>query len=252
MEGSTSRLIRLESFKIRSYEIDPRGVATFQSVCNFLQEAAGTHARELGVSVEQLLDIGLTWVLSRLRVEIDAYPALTEMVVIETWPAEINKLYAIRDFRLRTAGEAQIGAATSAWLLIDMERKRPARLPEHIRKFHPDEPVRALALGFEPLAKVDQPEFEKSFAVRMSDLDLNNHVNNTCYIEWALESLPRAFQMAHQITAFEIQFLAEGVYGDTVMAQAQQADSPQTYVHGLFRASDGRELARAVSTWGAR
>ena len=87
--------------------------------------------------------------------------------------------------------------------------------------------------------------------MRLSDLDINQHVNNVNYIEWAVESVPDALWATHRIEHFEIGFHAAGVRGDTVRATCQMDETPEGPVclHRLEREADGRELARARSRW---
>lgn len=237
-------------YLIHSYEIAPDGQVRLQSICKFLQDAAGSHARELGVSVDQLLPKGMTWVLSRLRVKMRQFPAWGETIHIETWPADVQRLHAIRDFQISDANMQKIGAATSAWLLIDISRKRPVRLPENIRQFHPGEPVRALEMDMQKIAAVENADDEKRFRVRFSDLDLNWHVNYVSYIEWALETVPEMFWQKSRIAELEIEYLAESVFGDTVVAQIQLPKAVAGEMrHRLFRSDDKRELVRARSVW---
>ena len=74
----------IEKFKIRSYEVDITGRATVQTISNFLQEIAGNHAGRLGVSVDKLLAKKLTWVLSRLHLQMSSYPYWREEISILT------------------------------------------------------------------------------------------------------------------------------------------------------------------------
>ena len=49
-------------------------------------------------------------------------------MTLETWPSGIDRLFAIRDFRM-VAGEEVLLRATSEWMVIDVNRRRPVRLP---------------------------------------------------------------------------------------------------------------------------
>ena len=74
-----------ETFRTRAYEVDAGGAASPLTLCNWLQEAAGNHANALGWSVDALAPKGLTWVLSRLHLEIGRLPAWKEVVRVATW-----------------------------------------------------------------------------------------------------------------------------------------------------------------------
>ena len=43
-----------ERFKVRAYEVDSRGFASIQTLCNYFQEAAGNQTETLGLAVDQL------------------------------------------------------------------------------------------------------------------------------------------------------------------------------------------------------
>lgn len=240
----------VERYRVRSYEVDRRGRLSATAVCNYLQESAGLHAHELGVSVEQLLERGMTWFLWRLHVRLERLPRWGEVVSVETWPAELGKPYAIRDFRLR-AGGGEIGAATSAWLLMDVGAKRPIRrLPAEIRDLHPDPPRRALADAFRRLPVCGEAGSSRELAVRRSDLDLNDHLNHVAAIDAMLEAVPGDVCDAGRIEALEVELLGEGQYGDVLESRCQpDGTADGRFLHALSRPADGKELARARSRW---
>ena len=62
-QGPKTAAVWTEAFPVRAYEADVNGTLSIAHLCNYLQEAAGNHARSLGVSVEQLQELDLTWML---------------------------------------------------------------------------------------------------------------------------------------------------------------------------------------------
>lgn len=244
--------IYTDTFYVHSYEIDTTGTASIKSICNYLQETAGNHADELGVAVDRLSEENRTWVLSRLHVEMDRYPRWREELEIETWPSGENGLLATREFILSSADGDELGRATSAWLIIDIDRRRPVRIPDYVSEIRLPDRERVLP-ETEELPSMEDPDLEATFRVRHSDLDLNAHVNNVHYAEWALETLPDNILDAYRATSLEIQYRAETSRGHTVIAQAQEvsSDSP-TFKHRLLRAEDQREAARLRTRWEPR
>jgi acyl-ACP thioesterase len=111
MRNPVSDLLWTDEFPVRLYEADSRGSLAVGSLCNYLQEAAGNHAGHLGVSVGQLMERGLTWVLSRLHVCVARLPRWRDEVTIETWPSGLDEMVATRDFRLHDGGGRSIGRA---------------------------------------------------------------------------------------------------------------------------------------------
>lgn len=243
-----------ESFRVRSYEADPGGRASIQTMCNYLQEAASNHAAELGVSIEHLTKENLIWMLARLRVEVDAYPGWRDEVTVETWPSGSDRLYATRDFLVRSDREL-LARGTSAWLLVDAKRRRPVRQPEFITGIELPDRQRALEDLPAKLPHPPEPVREHLVRVRFSDQDLIGHVNNVLYVDWSVESVPLV--ETHAVQALEVQFRAEARYGDEVTVQTGRADvsedgipSVPSFLHLI--ASGERELARVRTTWKPR
>ena len=241
-----SPLVWTEPFAVRAYEVGPDGSASVLTLCDLLQEAAGEHARASDREGFPLPGGGRsTWVLSRLALEVDRRPRMRERLEVETWPAALDGLRATRDFRVRGDGGAEIARATSLWFLIDVDRRRPVRLPPAMDGFSvPDKP-RAHVLEDAPHAP-DAVEHERTFDVRRSDLDRVGHANNVRFVEWVLEALPSDDGLG----GVDVLYRAEAVYGDAVTSQAGPLVGGARY-HRLASASDGRTLALARTTWTA-
>jgi len=245
-----------DTFRVRAYETDVYGVASVQTLCNYFQEAAGWHARALGVSMEALQAQRLTWVLARLHVQIDAYPAWGQEVVVETWPSGIQGPYATRDFLFLGAAPGAterpvIGRGTSAWLIVDIARKRPVRATPYLHDVKPPDRARALNDPFDKMTAPQTIDYELDFRVRYSDLDVNRHVNNVCYAEWIVESVPEDVLHACRLQALEIQFRAEATLGHTVVVQTRydaHGNAP-AFTHRLARRQDDRDVVLARTRW---
>ena len=220
-------------------------------MCRFLEEAAVAHASILGVSVESLIDSGVAWVLSRLHLEMDRWPTADEEIVIETWPEAASRLFTERRFEVLESSGQRIGTVSTLWLVLDLESRRPVRLPPQVTdRLHEHE------LGTEPrkfsdLVAPDPIEHELGFTVRRSDLDLADHVNNTSYVEWAIEAVPDEVWSTTDLAELEIHFLSECHHGQTVRSRSQVVDpGKETEVHHqLVREEDGAEVARALTIW---
>lgn len=240
-----------ETFRVRAYEIDPSGRASIQTLCNYLQEAAGNHAQTFGASVEQLTEQNLTWVLARLHVQVSHYPAWRETIHVETWPSGVDGLYATREFMVYGPGSDLIAKASSAWLMVDFARRRPVRMPAFITGLVPPDRPRPFDDPFPKLEILTQPDHMGSFKVRYSDLDLNEHANNVRYVEWAVETLPLDLIRSHHLASLEIMFRAEATLGDAVSTEAQRITSASApaFLHRITRPSDSKDLALLKTTW---
>lgn len=177
-----------QRFRIRAYETDPEGRLQAHILCKLLQEAATVHAAELGVSVESLREIGVAWVLSYLHLHVEKWPGSDAEIVVKTWPEAANRLFIERRFEVLDPDSRVMATATTVWLVIDLKKRRPVRLPGAIAEAVERHEVGSRPMRPEKLDGPDPADREVVFTVRRSDLDLADHVNNTNYVEWAIEA----------------------------------------------------------------
>jgi len=235
-----------EKFKIRASEIDSNQKATLPAICNLLQEIAGNHAQKLHFDITDLREKKMTWVLHRLVVKIDRFPQWRETIIIKTWPSSGDGLRAYRDFQIFDAEENIIGQSLSYWLIMNIENRRPVRIPKTILQMAPKGIDHVLPILNSNYSEIGNPDSEQTYNVRKTDLDLNNHVNNVRYIEWALSCLPENSKANY----VDIKFMAESVLGDSVIAQGNRPTKQNDkieYNHKIKRKSDNNTLALALT-----
>ncbi|MDZ7263521.1 MAG: thioesterase [candidate division KSB1 bacterium] len=239
-----------QKFRIRSYEVDARGHIQVATILNYFQEMASEHAGRLGASVVDLLPRHLTWMLSRYHLQFVSFPRWGETIQITTWSSGMRQLFATREFEMTNAHQEIVARATSSWMLLDLQKKRPVRPEDHFPNY-PAELRRAIPDTFEALPTINNIDLVLPFHVRRSDLDLNQHVNHVAYIEWAMEALPPTLLQNHWPAAIEVAFRGEAFYGDKILSRTQALKSePQpTFVHQIVRESDSKELAVLRSQW---
>jgi acyl-ACP thioesterase len=231
--------IWIESMTIHSYDVGNTGVLKPQVVFQFFQESAGKHATHLGVGYAALQTQGLIWVLSRVKVEIIALPAWGDEVTLVTWPKGVERLFALRDFRLVGRNGEEMVRGTSCWLLVDVERLRPRRIESLNRTFPLNDREHALSESLDKIAVPPGLARKYSRRVMTSDLDVNNHVNNTEYVRWIADCVEGDSGTQQLIRTMQINYLEEAKLADTLEFLAGSPDgTPHTlFVEGVNRAS---------------
>ena len=219
------------------------------AVIEEMMETAGRHAEILGVGVRDLHARGLTWVLARLHVQIGSVPGAGAEVRVATWPAGRQRIFAVRDFQLQNTAGQELLRASSAWALMNMETRRPARLDPHLPVFsrHPE---RMVADGFAPLPPPYAQAARASYRAEAGDIDLNDHVNNTVYLDWALRSAPPGAR-SWKPRSLEAAFLGEARLGDTVncLTEIGRGERSSVLLQSLRDPASGRELTRLRTRW---
>jgi len=238
-----------QTVNARYHELDPRNRVRLTVILAWLQEIGAEHALQLGVGLKRLRKRGLTWVLSRLTIELLRPIIGTELVTVTTWPVTREGFFSIRDFLLTDHQGQTIGRATSSWAALDLRTRRPVSIDEHL----PDYPLllqRALDDPFATLPLLEECQTGLQLPVLRADLDMNNHVNNTIYAGWALEAVPEELIKRAEPVLIEIGFRAEALYGDSIRSCcAPSPENPAILIHRIESVEGNRELCRLRTTW---
>ncbi len=239
-----------DEYSISFYEVDTKNEVFLPVLWRFMQETAWHHADHLRLGYSDLMGQQYFWVLSRLSVQMEEYPRWGDWIRVKTWLTGTSRLFALRQFSIADLMGTTLGTARSAWLVLDLKSRKPQKIGplfKHIRHLFDHLPPTEEP---EKLPAPVQPKSKKSYEVRYSDIDIHHHVNNIKYIEWILDSYPFEMNQTHQIHTFEINFLAESSYEDTILIQTETLqESPPIFLHRLCREGEGKELCRARIGW---
>ncbi len=235
---------------VHTYEADFKGKAHFHSLLNYLQEAAAQQADALGFGFKDLIQSKLCWLLSRYHIKVLGYPRLGDRLLVSTWPSGMQGTFALRDFIISDQKGHPLLLATSSWVLWDLQKKKPSSLESLLSENQILE-RRALEDFFQPLPPLTKPHHEASFRVMVKDLDVNKHVNNVVYIQWALESVPKDVLLKKHPLEIEAAYKAEAFFGEKVISRVQPIDreGSHSYRHQIINKKKGKELARLISVW---
>jgi acyl-ACP thioesterase len=243
--------IHREGFRVASYDVDPAERLAPRALCAFLQETAGRDVARRGFGMRLLIDRGLAWVLQRLTVEVARWPEAGEEIGVETRARGFTRAVAERDFRVTDAAGQELARATSRWAVVDFEARRAVRLPEGVADL-PAGPLHELAPPEGGIPDADPPDLEERFGVRHGDLDVVGHVNNTRYVEWALETVPADLLESKPPRAFDVLFRREAGRGASILSRSrelapEQGGRGRAFAHALI--AEAEVLARALSRW---
>jgi len=184
------------------------------SLVSILIQSAILSADDLGFGQLKLIDNNLFWVLSRLTIEISNPLKWYDKVEVATWPKDVNGLLYLRDFQIKHKGKTIVNA-TSGWLAVDMESKRPKNIEisgSDLESFTKLKDVHALRTAPEKLNEVSKGD---TFNIIPSyyDLDINNHVTSSRYIDWMMDTFTPEFHKHSYPRSLSINYLKEIRYG---------------------------------------
>lgn len=209
-----------------------------------LIEIATDHATQLGVGPADLREHSLAWVLSRLTLEMKAFPSINSGYSLNTWVESINRHFTERCFSITDSDGNPLGYARTVWIAIDLESRRGGDMTD-IMAHAPlvAEPC-PIARGSK-IPTVTAPDLVRSHRFSYCDIDFNRHVNSCRYIEALLNDRDVEFYDSHAITRFEIAYMDEIHYNDLVEIRRSTSGNSSTYE--ITR--DGNPATRARITY---
>lgn len=272
----------VEEHRIRGYEAGPDQHTTMPSIANIVQEVASNHAvamwgrSEEGFATDPMLaDKGLIFVMTRLQIQMDAYPKWGQVMMVETWFQASGKIGAQRDFLFRCKETGKVlGRATSTWVMINLHTRKLQKMPDEVREkcfwYAEEAPARQAIAPVYTKQKIPEVALPAEIVgpaqvARRSDVDMNGHINNVTYLCWCLETVPPEVYKACHLYQVEIDFKAECHCGDLVESLAQRSVPPEAlasngagpqslaFVHTLRRCDGDKctELVRMRTIWRA-
>ncbi|MDR3246699.1 MAG: hypothetical protein LBT50_09745 [Prevotellaceae bacterium] len=233
-------------YPVTSYLTDWKQQLSLPALFYLLQESAWKHAESHNFGWEVLSKNNFIWALSRVKVCIDAYPVWKDSVFVETWSKEPDMIMAYRDFEMFSANNDKLLSATSAWLILSMESRRPQRIALMRENFPIADNRFALdtQLGKLPQHKIQVSDYGIN-TVPYSAIDINGHVNNTLYIQWVIDGFPHEYIQSHDIYEIEINYLQEAIVNQQYYVIIEEF-RPDEYLCSVVRHPDNKELSRMM------
>lgn len=221
MEGNKS--IGEYPFKVLPFEVDFREKLTLPHLTNYILNSAGYHADSLGFGIENVKVNNQSWVVSRLAIEINEYPKNGEKIKVQTWVENVLRMFSMRNFAFLTQDGEPLGYARSAWALIDKTNRRPTDLSKIISSdIFGNQPCPIAKVGKIPATEADVFE---TFTVKYSDVDFNQHLNSSKYIEHIIDSFTLYKFSKRDIKRFEIEYISECLFGEKISIHKKEDEN---------------------------
>ena len=204
-------------FVTEPYHVDFTGKLTMGILGNHLLNCAGLHASARGFNDASVDDSPYTWVLSRLAIELEEMPRRYEDFSIQTWIENVYRLFTDRNFAILNPEGKEVGYVRSVWAMINMDTRKPADLLTlHGGNLTDNICDKECPIAKPGRIKVTQQAPVAEYLTKYSDIDINGHVNSIKYIEHVLNLFPMDTFKEKSIRRFEIAYVAESYYGDTL------------------------------------
>ena len=222
---SQKDLTFINAFKITSAETDMYGNIRLSALSNLLIQSSINSANNLGFGFGNIREQNLFWVFSRLSIEIYHPIKWHDELIVETWPKNLDRILYLRDFIVRNKNGTVLANATSGWLAIDIEKKRPKLIDGlDANVFYSLKDKHAIE---EPPLKLNTINGGETFTNKSvySDIDLNKHVTATRYIDWMMDTFSLDFHKNNFPKKFSVNYLKETMLNETIIITKNQKDN---------------------------
>lgn len=217
MNSSLKKLRLISQFQVTSPDTDMFGRLRPGALVNFLIQSATLSADSLGFGYGGIRKQKLFWVLSRITIELDKPLHWKQVLEVETWPKDIDGLLYLRDFLLRDGEGNQIGRATSGWIAIDLDTKRPGRVEgldaERFTELKNKKAFSESPVKLKKLEGIPSPEILTGYY----DIDLNKHVTSARYVDWMMDAFTVDFHERNYPKRLIVNYLKETMPGEILV-----------------------------------
>jgi acyl-ACP thioesterase len=232
----------LAGYRVRFDEAGPDGRMRTATLLRYAQDVAWRHSEDLGFDRAWYEARGLGWVVRGVELELHEAIPMGHTLRVSTAVVGHRRIWARRLGECRLADGRLAARVTTDWVLLD-GRNRIVRIPEDFGLAFTNPEVRDEILRVPP---PDGPAAHAhELAVRPSDLDPLDHVNNAVYVDWLAEALEAAgWQPAADSPSrtLRLEYLASAERGNKVVVELHGSAADWS---ARIRRADGLELVRA-------
>lgn len=230
---------------VHSYECGADCLMKPDALLHWIQEVAEEHANTLGFGYDFCMKSGCAWVETGITARIKRWPRWKEKVEVETWTFPHSPVIAARDFKFRDAQGELIIEASTLWGLISMNKRRPVPLKRIVPSLMEAEGTSLLSFPDERDLVWDSASARK-FHAENHEVDFNGHINNSSYLNWALDSLMETDPSLKKLKGLTIRFLKETMPGMQVESRSIWQGEKLSF-HRIF--SEVRDRAHVFLEW---
>ena len=188
------------------------------AVMEYFQDIATEHAVVIGTGYAEMKLKNLVWVMSRMSYKLFRNPRIGEKLTIVTYPEQPKAAEAVRDYYIQDEAGDIIVSGSSKWCVLDYVTRRIQRCAPlfsfESSEYIPYPPFEDANLRIASFSAEEAKEGPYSYAVQLTELDRNFHMNNARYGDVLLNVCTVEHLKTHGFARVDVNFLSELLVGD--------------------------------------
>ncbi|MGX6962965.1 acyl-[acyl-carrier-protein] thioesterase [Vagococcus xieshaowenii] len=236
---------------VKYYECDANSRLTLPMLLNIVIDTSEAQSALIERDSDYVKHLGITWVITEHDLHITRLPSTNEKIIVTTEAKEHNKYFCYRYFWLHDEEGNELVNMMTTFVLMDMTTRKMVSVPKELIEPYQSEKIKTIKRG-EAFPTLTQKPERSLFDVHFSDIDTNQHVNNSRYLGWMVDSLSYDTLTMYQPRHATIRFIKETHCGEKIeslhdIIEQTTQDSSLTSVHGLN--VDGNKCAEGIIKW---
>ncbi len=240
----------IKQYQVAAYECDRESRLSTATIFNWLQDSMDKFSQAHHVGPDFCQSHGLTYMLKAYDVKLNQLPKRNDLVQMDTQLCAFGPSSLFVSQNLYDQDHKKILlSAVSHVVLIDLIKKRPARVKDYIPLYLFDHLGQAPT--FTPLLPLDHVCSSRTQEITPDYIDFNQHVNNTHYITFAERTMDPIFLKKARLERIRVAYKRSAQMGDTLQVDTKIA--PGFTDHQISSSIDPKTVfARVRFSWAPR
>ncbi|MEE0927892.1 MAG: thioesterase [Acutalibacteraceae bacterium] len=200
--------------EVTAHDIDTNCFATPTSTVKYMMEAVDRNMLCCGPTYQELMEKGLSFIVSRTAVEVLRPLKEYEQLTVSTWATPSKNVSFPRSYEIRSGGEV-VAKGLAIWALVDLKEHKLVKGTDFsVDNYGTGD---AIELGIPSRFKLPSDiSFTKcgEKKVLYSDIDRNFHMNNTKYFDMMFDYIPERERIF--MSSCLINYVGEAPFGKTI------------------------------------
>ncbi len=177
-----------QKFTIKSFDVYPNSTVKPSAIQHYMQQFAREDCDNMGCTYNDMRAVNMVFVLTKMGIKVNKPVFAYDELTVKTYNNKITGITYEREFEFYRDGEEVIHATTQ-WVIIKYDNRqivRPRDFPYEI----PSPNLECATIELPRSFPHEELDFVGERAVRLSDLDENDHLNNCVYSDIFLDVVP--------------------------------------------------------------
>ncbi|MCR5514578.1 MAG: hypothetical protein K6F36_04000 [Bacilli bacterium] len=191
------------------------GNCRLSHLLKIIQEIGARDIAAKGFGKAEIFDKGMRWVISRIATKVNRIPAYDEEIEIVTFPEPPKWFFLPRYTTVLDKDGNVLLECETIWAVIDFKTRKPL-LPNQfgLNIEYKDECEKTFELDSKIVPLETTNTLERK--ILFTDCDINQHMNNTVYVEWACDLLGSEFLKSKKLVDWRMAYHTEAKEGETL------------------------------------